>query len=42
MVALDKDVRDAATKAEKIMDDFSVEMEMRKDVFDNIVTFRSV
>ena len=40
MVALDKEVRDAASKAEKIMDEFSVEMEMRKDIFDNLVAFR--
>ena len=40
MVALDKEVRDAASKAEKMMDEFSVEMEMRKDIFDNLVAFR--
>lgn len=39
MVALDKGLRDAASEAEKMMDDFSVEMSMRKDVFDNIVAF---
>ena len=42
MVAIDKDVRDASNKAEKLMDEFKVEMSMRKDVFDNIVAFRSV
>ena len=40
MVALDKGVRDASSEAEKLMDEFSVEMSMRKDVFDNIVAFR--
>ena len=40
MVAIDKDVRDASNSAEKRMDEFKVEMSMRKDVFDNIVAFR--
>ena len=40
MVALDKGVRDASSEAEKLMDEFSVEMSMRKDVFDNIMAFR--
>jgi len=39
MVALDKDLRDASSDAEKQMDEFSVEMSMRKDIFDNIVAF---
>jgi len=39
MVAIDKDVRDASNSAEKRMDEFKVEMSMRKDVFDNIVAF---
>ena len=39
MVALDKGLRDAASEAEKLMDEFSVEMSMRKDVFDNILAF---
>ena len=39
MVALDKGLRDAASDAEKLMDEFSVEMSMRKDVFDNILAF---
>lgn len=39
MVALDKDLRDASSEAEKLMDELSVEMEMRKDVFDNILAF---
>ena len=40
MVALDKGVRDASSDSEKELDEFSVEMSMRKDVFDNIVAFR--
>ena len=39
MVALDKDLRDASSEAEKKLDEFSVEMSMRKDIFDNIVAF---
>jgi Zn-dependent oligopeptidase len=39
MVALDKGVRDASSDSEKELDEFSVEMSMRKDVFDNIVAF---
>jgi len=39
MVALDKEVRDASCEAEKKMDEFSVEMAMRKDIFDNMVAF---
>jgi len=39
MVALDKGLRDASSEAEKQMDEFSVEMSMRKDIFDNVVTF---
>ena len=39
MVALDKGLRDAASDAEKMMDEFSVEMSMRKDVFDNVLAF---
>ena len=42
MVAIDKGVRDASSEAEKLMDEFSVEMSMRKDVFDNFVAFRLV
>ncbi len=41
-VALDKDLRDAATRAEKRLEEFQVEMTMRKDVFDNIWAFRLV
>lgn len=40
MVAVDKEVRDAACQAEKEMDEFSVEMAMRKDVFNNIMAYR--
>ena len=39
MVALDKDLRDASSDAEKQLDEFSVEMSMRKDIFDNLVAF---
>ena len=39
MVALDKDLRDASSEAEKLLDEFSVEMAMRKDVFDSILAF---
>jgi len=39
MVALDKELRDASSEAEKLLDEFSVEMSMRKDIFDNIVAF---
>ena len=40
MVATDKNIRDASNESEKQLDEFSVEMSMRKDVFDNIVAFR--
>ena len=39
MVALDKGLRDASSEAEKMLDEFSVEMSMRKDIFDNLVAF---
>ena len=39
MVALEKDLRDASSDAEKLLDEFSVEMSMRKDLFDNIAAF---
>ena len=39
MVALEKELRDASSDAEKQLDEFSVEMSMRKDLFDNIVAF---
>ena len=39
MVAEDKVLRDASSEAEKKLDDFGVEMAMRKDIFDNIVAF---
>ena len=39
MVAISKDLRDASSDAEKQLDEFSVEMSMRKDLFDNIVAF---
>jgi len=39
MVALDKGLRDASSEAEKLLDEFSVEMSMRKDIFDNLVAF---
>jgi len=39
MVALDKGLRDASNEAEKILDEFSVEMSMRKDVFDRVFAF---
>ena len=39
MVALDKDLRDASSEAEELLDGFSVEMAMRKDVFDNVLAF---
>ena len=39
MVALDKGLRDASSEAEKKLDEFSVEMSMRKDIFDNLVAF---
>jgi len=39
MVALEKEIRDASSDAEKRMDEFSVEMSMRKDIFDNLVAF---
>ena len=39
MVALDKDLRDASSEAQKKLNNFSVEMSMRKDIFDNIVAF---
>ena len=42
MVAEDKALRDASSEAEKKLDEFSVEMAMRKDIFDNIVAFRQV
>ena len=40
MVATDKALRDASSDAEKMLEEFEVEMSMRKDVFDNIVAFR--
>ena len=39
MVALDKGLRDASSEAEKMLDEFGVEMSMRKDIFDNLVAF---
>jgi len=39
MVALSQEVRDSSSEAEKLMDEFSVEMSMRKDIFDNLVAF---
>jgi len=39
MVALDKELRDASSEAEKKLDEFSVEMSMRKDIFDTLVAF---
>ena len=39
MVALEKDLRDASSEAEKMLDEFGVEMSMRKDIFDNLVAF---
>jgi len=36
---LDKELRDASSEAEKQLDEFSVEMSMRKDIFDNIAAF---
>jgi len=39
MVAEDKALRDASSDAEKMLEEFEVEMSMRKDVFDNILAF---
>jgi len=39
MVATDKSLRDASSDAEKMLEEFEVEMSMRKDVFDNILAF---
>ena len=39
MVATDKALRDASSDAEKMLEEFEVEMSMRKDVFDNILAF---
>jgi len=39
MVAEDKTLRDASSDAEKMLEEFEVEMSMRKDVFDNILAF---
>ena len=38
--ATTKEVRDASVEASKKMNDFSVEIRMRKDIFDNLVTFK--
>ena len=40
MVSESQEVRDASSEAEKLMDEFSVEMSMRKDIFDNVLAFR--
>ena len=39
MVAVEKELRDASSDAEKMLEEFEVEMSMRKDVFDNVLTF---
>ena len=39
MVATDKALRDASSDAEKMLEEFEVEMSMRKDLFDNILLF---
>jgi len=39
MVAVEKELRDASSEAEKLLDEFAVEMSMRKDIFDNLVAF---
>lgn len=38
-VATDKELRDACSVADKVLEDFSVEISMRKDIFDNLVAF---
>ncbi|XP_037080680.1 thimet oligopeptidase-like isoform X2 [Pollicipes pollicipes] len=37
--ATEKAVRDAASEAEKALEKFSIELSMRKDIFDKLVTF---
>ena len=39
MVALDKELRDASSDAEKLLEEFEVEMSMRKDLFDVVLAF---
>ena len=39
MVATDKALRDSSSDAQKMLEEFKVEMSMRKDVFDNILVF---
>jgi len=39
MVSTDKELRDASSDAEKKLEEFEVEMSMRKDLFDNIMAF---
>ena len=39
MVATDKALSDSSSDAQKMLEEFKVEMSMRKDVFDNILAF---
>ena len=39
MVATDKELRDASSDAEKMLEEFEVEMSMRKDLFDVVLAF---
>lgn len=39
-VSTDKDIRSASTEADRKLSEFEVEVSMRKDVFDNLVTFK--
>ena len=40
LVAVPEEVRKASVEASKKMNDFSVEIQMRKDIFDNLIAFK--
>ncbi|XP_037044270.1 thimet oligopeptidase-like isoform X1 [Bradysia coprophila] len=42
LVGVNKEVRDAATEAGKAIDDLTLEMFMRKDVFERMIEFRKI